>query len=406
MSNSSSLRVAFGWLAVLLIIAVTSWFGWKALRDAKPGQGANGGGARPPSPVVTRPAEEREVVERLSVTGTLRAVRRAEVAARESAAVDALLVDEGDMVKAGAVLAKLDPRRLEAQIQEASADLTSARADLAQREAEQERAVRDEEMMRGLWEQRAVAEREYLDSVREMKVAEARANAAREMIEASQKRMDLLEVRKTDLEVLAPFEGRVVARHTELGEWLSEGAPVVTLVSTGEMEAWLQLPERKARLLRQTAPGSVELQVTGLDETIGADKLTVIPEVDGRSRRFTVVAHVPDPENLLTAGSSVTANVPLGDPARRIVVPSDAILTGYSGAYVFVPDASGDGPPVAKRVDVELLFERSGEAILAEGALEAGQAVIIEGNERLQPASPIAPQPWEAPKEETSAEAR
>jgi RND family efflux transporter MFP subunit len=390
------MRVALGWLVVTILLVVMAWFGWKALRDAKPDDGSGrGGGGRPPSAVVVRPAQSKEIVETLSVTGTLRAVRRAEVAARESSAVDELLVDEGDTVNRDAVIARLDPRRLEAQIQEASAALTSARADLSQREAEKERALQDEKMMRGLWEQRAVAEREYLDSVRELKVAEARADAASEMIEAAQQRLDLFELRKGDLEVRAPFDGRVLTLHTEIGEWLSEGAPVVTLVSTGEIEAWLELPERHARLLRETSPTSVEIEVTGAVESIKADRFTVIPEVDGRSRSFTVVAHLPDPENRLTAGSSVTARVPLGVPTRRVVVPSDAILTGYSGPYVFVPESSGEGPPTAKRVDVVVLFERGGEAILEDGELKQGDEVIVEGNERLMPNAPVAPRPWQ-----------
>lgn len=403
MSNSASMRVALGWIAVITLLVVMAWFGWKALRDAKPGgEAGRGGGGRPPSAVVVRPAASKEIVETLSVTGTLRAVRRAEVAARESSAVDELLVDESDTVESGAVLARLDPRRLKAQIQEASAALTSARADLAQRDAEKQRAVQDEEMMRGLWEQRAVAEREYLDSLRGMKVAEARANAASEMIEAAQQRLDLFELRKDDLEVRAPFNGRVLALHTEIGEWLAEGDPVVTLVSTGEAEAWLELPERHAQLLRETSPTNVRIEVTGVAESIQADKFRVIPEVDGRSRRFTVVAHLPDPENRLTAGSSVTARVPLGEPARRVVVPSDAILTGYAGPYVFVPDSSGEGPPIAKRVDVVVLFERGGEAILGDCNLQQGDEVIVEGNERLMPNTPVAPRPWQPGKGEVS----
>ena len=403
MSNSASTRVALGWLVVTSLLVVMAWFGWKALRDAKPdGEGGRGGGGRPPSPVVVRPAAGKEIVETLSVTGTLRAVRRADVAARESSAVDELLVDEGDTVESGAVLARLDPRRLTAQIQEASAALTSARADLAQREAEKQRAEQDKKMMEGLWDERAVAEREYLDSLRGMKVAEARVNAASEMIEAAQQRLDLFELRKDDLEVRAPFDGRVLALHTEIGEWLSEGAAVVTLVSTGEIEAWLELPERHARLLRETSPTRVEIEVTGVAERIQADQFRVIPEVDGRSRRFTVVAHLPDPENRLTAGSSVTARVPLGEPAQRVVVPSDAILTGYAGPYVFVPDSSGEGPPIAKRVDVAVLFERGGEAILGDCDLKQGDEVIVEGNERLMPGMPVAPQAWQPGKGEMS----
>ena len=397
MSSSTNLRQSAAWLGVLAVLGITAWFGWKALRDTKPVSGGLGGaGGRPPSTVIVRPAEEQEIVEFLPVTGTLRAVRRAEVAARESAAVDALTVDEGDLVEVGAVIARLDPRRIEAQQAEASASLTAARAEMTQREAEHERAVQDEAMMRGLWAQRAVAEREYLDSVRGLKVAAARENAARESIEAASKRLDLLEVRRADLEVKAPFTGRVVERHTELGEWLREGDPVVTLVSTGEVEAWLQLPERHVAALKKTFPETVELRVPGRSGTIRADRLSLIPDVEGRSRSFNLIVHVPDPERSLTPGSSVQASVPLGKPAKRLVVSSDAVLKSYAGTYVFIPERSGDGPPRAKRVPVEVLFERNGQSILGEGALKAGDAVIVEGNERLFPNTPLDPQPWEA----------
>jgi len=394
-------RQSLAWLALAALLVLSSYFGWRALRDAKPGEAATGAGAgRPPSTVITRPVERREVVEYLEATGTLRAVRRSQVAARESAAVEELLVDEGDRVDAGAVIARLDPRRLAAQLQEAEASLTAARAELAQREAERERAVRDEEMMRGLWEERAVAEREYLDSLRERKVAIARENAARESIEAASKRLDLLEVRRADLSIVAPFDAEVVARHAELGEWLNEGDPVATLVSIGEIEAWLQLPERHVALLRGTSPEAVELLVAGRPEPIQADRMSVIADVDGRSRRFNLIAHIPDPEGLLTPGTSVRATVPLGTPQPRLVVPSDAILQGYSGAYVWTPEDGGDGPPVARRIDVELLFERQSEAILAPGPLEPGTRVVVEGNERLFAGDPLDPQPYSETRSE------
>lgn len=396
MSSKRSFLPLF-WIGVVLLLGVTSWFGWRALSSAKPGNGGGGpGGERPPAAVIVTPAEEREVVESLSVTGTLRAVRRAEVAARESAAVDALQVDEGDLVEEGEVLATLDPRRLEALIQEAAASLTAAEAELAQREAELERARLDEKMISDLWNDRAVAEREFLDSVRELKVAEAQVNARVEAIEAARKRSELLAVRRTDLEIRAPFAGRVVTLHTEVGEWLREGDPVVTLISTGEAEAWLQLPERHAAVMRQTSPEAVEIRLPGRSEPLQADDLSLIPDIDGRSRRFTLVAHLPDPDNALTPGTSVTASVPLGKPQRRIVVPSDAILKSYDGSYVYTPRTGPEGPPLAQRVSVEVLFERQGESILSPGTLQAGDPVIIEGNERLFPNTPVNPQSPEA----------
>lgn len=400
MASSSRTQSAFVWLVLVAVLGVSSWLGWKALRDAEPEQKKGGGGGRPPSVVIVRPAVEKKMVENLTVTGTLRAVRRAEVASRESAAVDAVAVDEGDLVEKDAVLARLDGRRLAAQLQEGEANLTAARAELSQRRAEWERAIADEKMMRGLWEERAVAEREYLDSVRGLKVAEARADAGNKAIDAATKRLDLLKVRETDLLVKAPFAGRVVVRHAEPGEWLREGDPVVTLVSIGEVEAWLQVPERHAVKLRDTGPEAVELRVPGVAASIRADRLQVVPDVNGRSRLFALVAHVPDAENQLTPGMSVEATVPLGNPEPRVVVPTDAIMRGFAGAHVFVPTEPKGGPPLAGRVPVEVLFERDAEAVLAPGALKPGALVIVEGNERLFPNMPVNPKSWEETRSE------
>ena len=99
-----------------MLLAVMAWFGFKVLRDAKPADARGPGGGPPPSTVIFKPVEEKQAVERLRVTGTLRAARRAEVAAREPAAVEAIAVEEGDLVEEGAVLAVLDARRIEAQL--------------------------------------------------------------------------------------------------------------------------------------------------------------------------------------------------------------------------------------------------------------------------------------------------
>ena len=386
---------ALPWIGVLLILGVTLWLGSKALRDAKPDDGvaAGGGGGRPPSTVIYQPAEEKQTVQMLAVTGTLRAARRAEVAAREAAAVESVAVDEGDLVKTGAVLLTLDGRRVAAQLAEGEAALTAARAELVQRETENQRATKDEEMMAGLWDQQAVAERAYLDSVSAAKVASAREDASRESIAAAQKRLELLKVRQTDLEVKAPFDGRVVARHAELGEWLREGDPVVTLVSTGEVEAWLQLPERHADKLKADTPATVEI-LPGRREPIIAERFSLVSDVGGRSRRFDLIARIPDPDNQLTPGTSVQADVPIGKPERHLVVSSDAVLKSYAGSYVFIAADSENGPPVATRVAVEVLFERDGEAVLAEGQLKPGDRVIVEGNERLFPDTPLDPKPY------------
>ena len=394
MSSETNPKQILAWIGVLLVLGFSFWFGSKALREAKPASGDGLPGGRPPSTVIVKPVEEKEMVKTLKVTGSLRASQRAEVAAREAAAIDSVAVDEGDLVKSGDVLATLDGRRLLAQLAEAEAALTAAKAELTQRVAENERADKDAKMMAGLWEQQAIAERVFLDSVSAAKVANSRVDAANESISAAQKRLELLKVRRTDLEVSAPFDGRVVARHAEIGEWVTAGDPVVTLVSTGEIEAWLQLPERFTTEIKNETPESVELSLPGQAEPLRAEKFSVIGDVEGRSRRFNLIARIPDPENLLTPGTSVEAVVPIGKPELSLVVSSDAVLKSYAGSYVYVAAPQESGPPIATRIPVEVMFERDGEAVLAPGGLKVGDSVIVEGNERLFPNTPLDPHPF------------
>ena len=390
----SSTKPLLGWLGVLALLGLGSYFSWKALRDAKPVGSAGPPGGRPPSTVIVQAVAQKKVVETLSVTGTLRAVRRADIAALEGAAVQAVHVNEGDDVKKGDPIATLDGRRLAAQQQEAQADLTAAVAQLAQHDAELERARRDLDMMDELWAERAVSEREFLDSKRGLQVAVAVQEAAVEAVGAARKRLDLFDVRTADLQVTAPFDGKIVERHAELGEWLNIGDPVVTLVSTGEIEAWLQVPERHAMRMKDSAPGDMILKLPGRSEAARADRIRVVQDIDGRSRLFTVIAHIPDVGKNFTPGSSVDAVIPLGAEADRMVVPTDAVLNGFSGTYVYIPDGT---PQTAKRVKVEVLFERGGESILADGALKAGNSVIVEGNERLMPGAPVHAQSRKLP---------
>ena len=180
---------------------------------------------------------------------------------------------------------------------------------------------------------------------------------------------------------------------------MNEGDSVVTLVSAGAIEAWLQIPERYLAALQEAVPRSVELRVAGRKELVEVDRSSLVPDVEGRSRLFTLIAHVSDPDSLLSPGASVEARVPVGESQKRLIVSADAVLQSYAGTYVFVPQRAGEGLPIAKRVPVEVLFERQGESVLSGGELKAGDEVIVEGNERLFPGTPLNVQPWSETRE-------
>ena len=203
----------------------------------------------PATDVHVRPVELVLLGEQRMVTGDLRTAQLSEVAAREPGLVLSLLVEEGQAIEAGTTIAELDGTRLELQVLEKAADLEVAKAILTQREETVARRARDVEIIRSSFERGAADQRELLDAESDLRVAQAEENEARQRIAVITAERALLERRLSDLTIVAPFNGVVIERRAELGEWIAEGAPLVTLQSTDSIEAWINVPQRFLEVL-------------------------------------------------------------------------------------------------------------------------------------------------------------
>ncbi len=389
-SESSSHRIPpiVGIVLGLVVLGAAGW-GITALSEAEP-EGEGGAAApqgMPPATVIMGTVESQVSAQTQSIVGTLRAKSRSEIAAREAGAILTIEADEGDVVKKDAIIATLDGRRLEAQIAEAKAQITVAAATVHQKKSREKRSAIDLAMKEKLFLQKAISESEVLDARSANNVDSSVYQAAEDSLEAAKSRLELLTVRLDDLIVRAPFDGRVVARHVEPGEWVAAGAHVITLVSTGEIEAWLQVPERFAdSVCGKEIP--VSIKATGT--TVTSTSLTIIPEAEAATRTLQVVATLANPEGTLFPGLSVSAELPVTSREARLTVPVNAIKQGYAGPGIFVPMEKEDSPmPVARRLPVEVLFQENGIAFIIAEGLKAGDQVVVEGNERLFPFQPL-----------------
>ena len=350
----------------------------------------------PPSPVRVSEVREELVQDRRLVTGDLRAVRRAEVATREKGLVLELLVREGQVVERGTVLARLDAEILELDRNVLQAQRGPVEASARERKSALEQAERDLQSLRTLAGREATNPKELADAETERIAAEARWKASLAELEVISSRVAQLNRRIENKTILAPFGGTVTARRTERGAWLGEGATVVELLSSKDLEVWLEVPQEHLPILSRGA-GPIEALVGANGESLILQNYHVIPDIDRKMRTFRLVAPV-DSALTLAAGMSVTAFVPKGELKKFKTVPRDAILRNSVGSFVYaVVPGSEDQPPKAAPTQVRVLFQTRQRSVIEAPSLRAGTQVVVEGNERLYPMAPIAPIPTPDP---------
>lgn len=346
---------------------------------------------RPPSPVVVDAVVRKEVQEKRRVIGQIRAARLSIIASREPGLVAEMAVREGQRVKQGEVLARLDSTLLEAEATILEAQQTLASTVLTEREANVAQAKRDLDVLEDLATRNAVNPKELGDARTAVAVAEARLAQGNQEISVLKARRELLAQRLSDMTPRAPFDGYVVARHTDEGEWVDAGGALVEILSAKELEAWLDVPQAYfAALMQSSEPLHVEVDAGG---SLDAGSWRVVPAVQASGRTFPLIVDLP-PEPGLASGMSVTTEVPTGERREELTVARDGLLRGDAGFYVYVAQPGGEGAPhTAMLVPVDVLFTAGDRVAVRSDRLEPGALVAIEGNERLFPSAPVVPVP-------------
>ncbi len=348
----------------------------------------------PPTPVRVAKARSEELAPRKKVFGEIRAARKTTVAADGAGLVREFRAHEGERVAAGDVLARLDDTRINLELAVHTATVEAARATIAERDAAVAREERDLDLLRRAAAAGGTNPREIADAESALAVARAQATQTRAAATVIEQQGAILKDRLDDLVIRAPFAGVVTLRHSEEGAWISEGGAVVDLLATDDLEAWFEVPQElygaAVALAAESAKGltrAVPIEIdaaTGV--TVSAFGMRIVPEVDPRSRTFRTVLRVLNKDDLLAPGLALTAFVPAGTRAPRIVIPKDAVLRGDAAPFVYVVRGG-----VAMPVNVRIAFPLADEVALEPGSIAAGDDVVTEGNERLMGPTPVAP---------------
>lgn len=351
-----------------------------------------------PIAVETLPLEFIERPRVLVLEGTLQANRRAQISPLVSGHVQRVAVERGDVVSEGDTLLVLRAQdyRLAAQAASARADaqleslgieggtasdldpdtVASVAAARADWEAKQDLLTRSEPLAtqgvidpQTLQQTRAaaLAARARYDQARQQ-VSSSLSNYRALRAEASLRRSDA-----SDATVRAPFDGAVVDRMVEVGEFVGPQTPVVELVDASSLRLELDVPERESTSIQ--VGQHVSIAVDGTDEVLDGTVRFVAAALDTDRRTLTIEAVVENPEGRIRAGHFARARLQLNGTRRLMEVPRGAIVSRAGVSRIYVVSAG-----VADAYIVEVVDEDTEHAYI-EGDLPE-DAVIVSAPPR------------------------
>ena len=322
------------------------------------------------------------------VIGRVVSLKEAKVPAAVMGRVEKVLVEEGDRVKKGQILASIDTERYKWLANIASANVNAAKAELKSAQAETKINLVELERMNSLKNSSAFNASKY-DKLQNQNTA---LLAKEEIVEAKlNSAIQEENIAKQNLSratVKAPFNGIIELKMVELGEAVGLGFPMFQLISDTSVEIQADVPSNRARILKENN----EIQISTTDNIKFISKVRALGVRENSNTR-TIKIHLSyensETDRKLFVGENVNISVPLGPGQEALTVHKDAILKreGMSLVYV-VKEDSAQIKPVK-------LGDGVGERFIVLSGIEAGDLVVTKGNERLRPGQKVNPIPLE-----------
>ncbi len=412
-ATGNNRHINWQWLWLIALVAPVLWLG-RFRADSAVAEDVSA-----PLPVETQVLERiNEYPVERTYTGEIVARRSSDLGFEQAGTLVDVLVDEGDSVLAGAPLARLDIRSLQAQRQQLEAQRRQAQArfqELQQGPRQEDiSAVEDlqaqldlarlqQERRENLYAQGAISLEERdeaafsadaLDSrlsQAQSQLDELKAGTRVEQVSAQDAQVDQIEASLRNLDVslsksviYAPFNGQVSLRFVDEGVVVSPGQSIMRLVEGTALEARIGVPSQMDCGITNGSRQIVDVNGQSFEGRVTA----LLPELDDASQTVTVVVTL-SPDGQPTLGE--TARVILQDQQRETGywVPTSALAAGERGlwsAYVLNPpeDSATDNVFEVARRDVEVLYTEA-DRVFVRGLLQPGEQVITSGTHRLVP---------------------
>jgi membrane fusion protein (multidrug efflux system) len=304
------------------------------------------------------PVESRAIDRFMRVTGSLVADEQAEVSAEAPGRVVAVSVERGSVVAQGAVLVRISATETSAQLQEAEANAAQIEArlgltaddsfdpkrvpDVMNAKASLDLAEAEFGRIKSLLDQKVVSQSEYdqrraqVDVARQQfQVAQNVAEQSYRSLQAARARIELARKAQADTTIRAPFSGLVAERVVSVGDYVTRGAHVATVVRVDPMRVELTVPEQAVALVKSGQ--AVQISVDAYPGQMFPARIRFVsPSLRTDQRALTVEAVAANPDGRLKPGLFATALIQQPSSTPALLVPATAVeaMAGTSRAYV------------------------------------------------------------------------
>jgi membrane fusion protein (multidrug efflux system) len=345
-------------MLAVVVVLLGAVFAWQFI-GAKIGGKYMAAAAAAPQTVSTIAAATSEWQPFVQSTGSLRAVRGADLSAQSAGIVDQILFDSGSDVPTGKVLLRLRPNDDYARLQQ-----LQAAAELAQQTYK-----RNQEQFAA----EAVSQADIDTAASTLKSARAQVAAQQAIIEQKI--------------VKAPFAGRLGIRQVDLGQYLTPGTPVVTLQALDPMLVDFYVPQQALAHLKigQAVSATVDAYP---QQAFGGSIEALNSKVDTASRNVQVRASLRNQDHRLVPGMFATVRVDYGDKSSVITLPQTVVIHNPFGDTVFIVEQSGVDAQGKPRSVVHQRFIKlgatRGDQIAVQSGIKVGEIVVSAGQLKLR----------------------
>ena len=391
-------RTGMLWLVLLLLVAAGGAWWWYQYRQAgdtagtpgpagaasAPATGAAGGGGgrrfsavNRVQPVSVAAVRRQDMRVLLPAIGSIAALNTATVRAKVDGELKAIRFKEGQQVRAGQLLAEIDPSTYQIALAQAQGQLSRDQAQLRNAQIDLER-------YRDLLSKDSIA-RQQVDT------QDALVRQLQGTVQTDQAQVDNAKLLLSYTRVTAPISGRVGLKQVDLGNVVhaSDTAGIITITQTQPISVVFAVPEANLpqinRKLKASEPLGVEAWDRDQKTRLAQGRLSTTDNaIDPVTGTIKLKAEFPNADGMLFPNQFVNVRMQVDLLRDVLAIPSNSVQRGAQGTFVYV--VKEDGTVTMRRVR---LGATEGEWVSVEGELSAGERVVTDGADRLREGAKI-----------------